>query len=70
MYRTYIYNKMEKNIRTYNTELRKVDGGNGRMVEGTAIVFGKPSQPLGEAQVIEYIDKGAVTQDVINLSSG
>ena len=57
---------MEKNIRTYNTELRKV--GNGRMVEGTAIVFGKPSQPLGEAKVIEYIDKGAVTQDVINNS--
>lgn len=38
------------------------------MVEGTAIVFCKPSQPLGEAQVIEYIDRGAVTQDVINNS--
>lgn len=59
---------MEKNIRTYNTELRKVDGGNGRMVEGTAIVFGKPSQPIGEAKVIEYIDRSAVTQDVINNS--
>lgn len=59
---------MEKNIRTYNTELRKVDGGSGRMVEGTAIVFGKASQPLGQEGVIEYIDRGAVTQDVINNS--
>lgn len=58
---------MEKNIRTHSAELRKVDGGNGRMVEGVAIVFDKPSQPLGDG-IIEYIDRSAVTQDVINKS--
>lgn len=59
---------MEKNIRTHSAELRKVDGGNGRMVEGVAIVFDKPSQPLGDSQIIEYIDRGALTQDIINKS--
>ena len=59
---------MEKNIRTHSAELRKVDGGNGRMVEGVAIVFDKPSQPLGDSQIIEYIDRGAVTQELINKS--
>ena len=55
---------MEKEIRNLgNIQIRAVDGGNSRHIEGYAIMFDTQSEYIG---FYETIERGAVTQEMVD----
>jgi len=55
---------IEKEIRRVDNTIQRAEG-ESRMVEGYAVVFDSPSEDIGW---IEYIHKGAITEDTIKRS--